>query len=269
MEQSGREGMAEHSDLHIEADAVCEQCSTVNPAGTLLCKSCGNNLRDQRTRRLSAAGPVIPMEDTGRPRRLLAGLLTVLGLLVILWVAFNVTSIEAMLTRGFEETSDAADPESLWNSSAASVYDDLAKELAERPITELEQQMALTQSNLSTGFDGRYVLKRSEEPFAPVIGYAIVKTQGESVFFDAVVLRENEFRGEARVMSSSLLQADLVGVKTPNAYLEAYGVGQVSPGKFDCRGYTTATEETPFEVIAYHVPEMPGGAPVTVDTGTQ
>ena len=31
---------------HLDADAVCEPCGNVNPEGTLLCKTCGNNLRD-------------------------------------------------------------------------------------------------------------------------------------------------------------------------------------------------------------------------------
>ena len=41
---------------HLDADAVCEACDTVNPEGTLLCKTCGNNLRDQRARRMKAGG---------------------------------------------------------------------------------------------------------------------------------------------------------------------------------------------------------------------
>jgi len=38
----------------IEADAVCAQCGSANPEGTLICKTCGNNLRDQRMLRITA-----------------------------------------------------------------------------------------------------------------------------------------------------------------------------------------------------------------------
>ncbi|MCX5757207.1 MAG: hypothetical protein NTU83_01615, partial [Candidatus Hydrogenedentes bacterium] len=38
----------------IDADAVCEKCGTVNPEETLLCKTCGNNLRDQRLHRVQS-----------------------------------------------------------------------------------------------------------------------------------------------------------------------------------------------------------------------
>lgn len=268
MEPSGREGMAEHSDLHIDADAVCEQCSTVNPPGTLLCKMCGNNLRDQRTRRLSGEGPVIPVEESIRPRRVLSGLLIVFGLLVVLWVAFNVSTIEAMLTEGFEESSSTTDPESFWTTSAAATYEELAKELKEHPVSPSEAEMALTQYQLTSGFDGRYVLKRSEEPFAPVIGQAIVRTQGDIVFFVATVTPDYEIRGEARLTSPAQLDAELVGIKTGDEYLEGYGIAQVSPGQFYCGGYTVGND-TLVEIIAYHVPEMPDGSPVITEQATQ
>lgn len=264
MDPSGREGTPEHSDLHIDADAVCEQCSTVNPPGTLLCKMCGNNLRDQRTRRLSGEGAVVPVQESIRPRRVLSSLLIVLGLLVVLWVAFNVATIEAMLTQGFEESGSANDPESLWTSSAAEPYDALAKELTEHPVTPSETEVALRQFQMTRGFDGRYVLKRSEEPFAPVIGQAIVRTQGDIVHFVANVNSLYELRGEARLTTAAQLEAQFVGVKSGDEYWEAYGVAQVSPGQFFCGGYAVGSD-TLVNVIAYHVPEMPDGSPVVVD----
>jgi hypothetical protein len=268
MEHNGRDGMVEHPDLHIEADAVCEQCSSVNPPGTLLCKMCGNNLRDQRTRRLSADGPAIVMEDTMRPRRVLAGLLIVLGLLLVLWTAFSVSKIESLLTRGLERASSTADPESYWTSSAATIYDDLAKEMKDRPISDQEARMALMQSNLTSGFDGRYVLKRSEEAFAPVIGQAIVRTVGESVYFVAFVLRENEFRGEARLTSPTILEVKLVGANTPGGYRGAYGVAQITPKFLYCSGYTMESE-TLIEGFAFRVPEAANGVAPAAGTPVQ
>ncbi|MBX7255856.1 MAG: hypothetical protein K1Y02_05805 [Candidatus Hydrogenedentes bacterium] len=267
MEPSGREGIAEHSDLHIDADAVCEQCSTVNPPGTLLCKMCGNNLRDQRTRRLSSEGPVIPIEEKIHPRRVLSSLLMVLGLLVVLWVAFNVSSIESMLTQGFEDTGSESDPELLWTSSSA-IYEELAKKLVEHPVSPSETEIALSQYQLTNGFDGRYVLKRSEEPFAPVIGQAIVETQGDSVYFVATVGGNYEFRGEAKLSSPTQLDAEYVGVKTGEEYIDAYGMAQVSPGQLYCGGYAVGSD-TLIEAIAYHVPEMPDGSPVITEPAVQ
>ena len=67
----------------IDADTVCEKCATVNPEETLLCKSCGNNLRDQRIERM-ARGGAIELGDVGESKfRILTGVLITIGFVLI------------------------------------------------------------------------------------------------------------------------------------------------------------------------------------------
>ena len=48
----------QHSAERVDADAVCARCGAVNPEDSLLCKVCGNFLRDLRGRRLAVYEPV-------------------------------------------------------------------------------------------------------------------------------------------------------------------------------------------------------------------
>ena len=73
----------------LDADAVCAQCNTVNAEGTLLCKVCGTNLRDQRAIRLSA-DQALDLGNSGQRRRAwLSGILFVLAIGLIISTLIN------------------------------------------------------------------------------------------------------------------------------------------------------------------------------------
>ena len=85
----------------IDADAVCIKCGTVNPEDTFLCKVCGNNLREQRARRVSGATEVdIDAFEDSRSQWLRRALLA-MAILYVVWVAINVSNnnIEEWLLR--------------------------------------------------------------------------------------------------------------------------------------------------------------------------
>ena len=74
----------------LDADAVCGACGTVNPEGTLICKQCGNNLRDQRHQRMHAADAEIGVDTAQSRRRIIDIGLGVFGILVVAWAVINV-----------------------------------------------------------------------------------------------------------------------------------------------------------------------------------
>lgn len=89
---------------HLDADAVCELCGNVNPEGTLLCKQCGNNLRDQRSRRMhTTGGPTSVVESSFSISRIVRGVVIVFGICAVLWVALEaVSTIETWLMSGVQ-----------------------------------------------------------------------------------------------------------------------------------------------------------------------
>ena len=142
---------------HLEADTVCAQCGMINPEGTLLCKSCGNNLREQRSLRLTGTQPTsetrVEKERSGWLKKALA----LLGILLVLWVFFNATRIEDFLASLQMSTDNRAD--AFWAGADSQIYEALIKQLDSNPITEAEFQRALTEpQEEDAGLDGRYML---------------------------------------------------------------------------------------------------------------
>jgi hypothetical protein len=143
-----------HNDFH-DADAVCEACNYVNPEGTIICKQCGNNLRDQRMRRIEI-GMVLASEGQ-RPQTLLflRGALTVLAILIIVWAAFNA---EAFFNRIFGLTPDELNPSaSYFEGEEAPFFDALAQEMEAAPFTE--EELANLPAQGRELRPGRYLLK--------------------------------------------------------------------------------------------------------------
>ena len=240
---------------HIDADAVCEQCSTVNPAGTLLCKTCGNNLRDQRMRRLAADEGIEAVHATDRPIRLLTGLLVVMGLLAILWAAINVWNgnIENWLTNRITETqSDGAiDPNQFWSGPDAALYEEMSQELQEHPITQ--EEASLSPSVGDGILDGRYVI-RSHGPRGHMVGGALVRTRGNTVHFVAQFGRMVELRGRVASESDSQYEADQIGAGWGETVLDAYGVARLqSDGSYSCAGMVSDAGDRPYSGTAYKV----------------
>ena len=126
----------------IDADAVCEQCGLVNDEGTLLCKVCGQNLRDQRARRLANAQGTEAFEDRISRVRLLTGLLVTLGLLSIVLVVLNIENIEASLVQRLSSDT-SSDTGGLWTGQSSAIYAALQRELEEYPTSRTRMQETL------------------------------------------------------------------------------------------------------------------------------
>jgi len=254
--QEDRAGV-EDTFEHIDADAVCEQCSTVNPAGTLLCKNCGNNLRDQRMRRLAADEGMEVVHRAERPLRLLTGLLVVLGLLAILWTAINVWNgnIENWLTQQIaeDETSGGFDPRDFWTGADAHIYNELSRELRENPITSEEAARTGPGTAPQGSLTGRYVVLAGGAG-SRMAGGAIARARGNTVLFVAQLGERVELRGSAEITADGQYEAEVVGVEWGSTTLDGYGVARrQADGGLSIVGRLSNAEDQIYSATAYKV----------------
>ena len=247
------------SHPYVEADAVCEQCDTVNPPGTLLCKACGNNLRDQLLSRETGESPYVAavdldIEPAVHPRRVLTGLLGVFGLLLILWTALNVNRIETMIAEGFTSPPSGA-VATYWSAPRAADFERMLRDLASNPIRPEEVESALAAPPGGEFLDGRYVLIKESSAGAKTIGEALCHKEQEAVYFVAR-LHEGpvEVRGRAGLKGNDVLEAALIGVKSGDSYDEGKGIAQRGEdGGFECYGMSMDGAHR-VQVTAYHIP---------------
>lgn len=201
-----RHAPKQHSAERVDADAVCARCGAVNPEDTLLCKVCGNNLRDQRVRRMAVEHAVEAPVDTGERHRWFSAVLAAVGLLVVLWVAVNADNIARGLVGAIVE--DQRFTLGLWSGEKGEQLDELARAL-EAAAPSLEQQMMAIRDPLVIGdLDGVYVLARdmSEGGVRPA-GVGIVRVEGDEYHF----VGRTEFlevRGTGRVNDSGYFVVD-------------------------------------------------------------
>lgn len=184
----------------LDADAVCEQCGTVNEEETLLCRGCGNNLRDQRARRIGqAGGPELMGEPVNRVR-VLTGLLTLFGILIVLYAVLNIGNIEAGLISYLTE-SDVVEDNDYWSGPTSTLYEELLAQLDQYPTPSSEIEDSLTNPIRDESYNGRYVLLRPGELSASrVIGEANLSRRGNRVYFVATMRRQPvQIRGFAEL----------------------------------------------------------------------
>lgn len=186
----------------IDADAVCEHCGTVNPDATLICKTCGNNLRDQRMRRITGE-QVAAVGAPGANRvRVFTGILTGLGIITILAAVLNLDNIEAWLVSAqvAEEPSGLGN---VWSGPGSELYNQLARELEENPVTGAERRDAISNPVIDVAYNGRYVLSRPDPLSGRVIlGYANLSRRGDRIHFVANLnYRDVQIRGFAMLSS--------------------------------------------------------------------
>lgn len=251
--------MNQHLDTHDgvehhDYDAVCEACDEVNPPGTLLCKTCGNNLRDQQQRRFANQGaPELQDESLlKQPRRFLAALLSVFGIVVIIWVALNKDNIfqwltDAQMTGTVGGSAESA--ERFWTGESASVFDDMLRALERAPITAEEVSAAefAQTGELTTG---RYYLKDGNYDGAVIIGQAYVYCDENEIYFVAKIPPGYEIRGTANYD----LQALNVGIQYLGQYAGALGQGQIlEGGSIACYGEAGA-DSIIYQAVAFFVP---------------
>lgn len=171
----------------VDADAVCEQCGTVNDDGTLLCRVCGQNLRDQRARRL--AGVQAPALTEGKVSRvrIFTGVLSFIGILLVIIAAVSIRQIEAGLATALSEDPIASvGSEGLFDGPDVSIYETLLTELTDYPSTRAQVQDALNSPLSEETYNGRYVLMPAGA-LTPdrAIGEAAVSRRGNRVYFVA------------------------------------------------------------------------------------
>ena len=265
MEQQ-RHGGDEAFDA-IDADAVCEQCSTANPPGTLLCKMCGNNLRDQRARRLAEDVGMDAVSGGTKPRRILSLLLLAFGLLTIVWSVINVFNgnVERWLTEGLTKGNQpiSFDGGQYWSDDAPGVFAELSEELAASPVTVEEASNRPLDMPVRETINGRYALRATDSSFGPILGGAIARAEGQDVFFVARLGGEDgfEIRGKASatdtVQEEGIRQYDApaAGVQTENEILDAVGYGRLQPdGVVNCYGLLPGVNDTPYFFVAQPLP---------------
>lgn len=243
---------ARQQEPGVEMDAVCERCGTVNPEETLLCKNCGNNLRDQRARRMATAEIYENLEPSQSKFRLLTGLLPFLGLLLIVWTAMNVERIEGWLT-STQSTVDQIGQEYFVGTESAP-YDALATELNKHEVTQNQANLAMSQKANPAEFEGRYAIMHRSFGEIELGGQALVAKQGKGYIFVAHMENGMEIRGKADVDSTGKIQAERIGARFEGKF--ASGAGAAQPT--DTVGYAVYgildLSNVVFEGTAYAVP---------------
>jgi hypothetical protein len=237
----------------LYADAVCAQCGTVNPEGTLICKTCGNNLRDQRTLRLAAEQVLADQESPINRRQVFLGLLTLFGILLVLWVALNVETITGWL---ISAQSDTPDPKALWKGPDVDIYSSLLTQLDASNLSDAEQQDALVNFDKGEDPDGLFVLARDSQLGQKVVGMAVVQRKNDALYFVAHVGDNVEVRGRALPQGNNgwIVGWDSSGIMTNRQYFTFTGVAAHKPeGTYDCFGQSDRSEDE-FEFFAYKVP---------------
>jgi hypothetical protein len=251
-----------NESLHVEphherldADAVCERCGTVSPEETLICKTCGNNLRDQRMRRIAAGGE----PQVAGPRLLrwswLASALTLLGLLLLVWTVMNLEEISQSLFTGDASGNLARE---FWEGPDAATYEGLLAELAANPVTEEETEKARASEVEVTDFSGRYVIVSNTAGPARVLGTGIAKREGDVLYFAAQLERgAGEVRGQVLFMGTAATPAanDTAAILYEGEYELASGVALKREEDAGLVCYAqTPVSSNPATVLLYKVP---------------
>jgi len=240
----------------IDADAVCAACGNVNPDGALICKVCGNNLRDQRMRRVRGEdGAEVVIAEPGRASWVGKGVVA-FGLLLLLWTGLNLGRVAEMLAGG--PGGGFGDAEALWSGSDGRAYDALLEELEANPISDEESDLAQEQPVFDGTYDGRYVLVAESPAFGYTssVGQAITRQEGTKLRFVALLTqRDIEVRGEAEFETEARIAArDMAATKIRDRYYRVSGFARANPdGGFECFGLSDHDEES-YSVWAYRVP---------------
>lgn len=233
------------SEHRLDADAFCMVCSSVNPEGTLICKTCGNNLRDQKARRVAGTaggeGELLlePERTAWLPKALV-----VIGILVVIWTAWNLQDIENWLVGA--QAADLQGGQIYWEGSNSAIFDEMAQQLEADPLTAAEKKQARDdlQENPQAvpapgSYDGHYVLVRTGG-IPGEFGEAIVRqVDDERILFVARLNRGRaELRGEAFFEGDSSIAArNTAGLMINGRYYGAMGVATYNgPVWYTCYG---------------------------------
>jgi len=234
----------------LDADAVCAQCSTVNAEGTLLCKVCGNNLRDQRNRRLQA-DQAMDMEHTGQRRRAwLSGVFFILAIGLIISTLVN----QELIVDWLINVQTPAEPTlaELWTGDYDAYFRPMVEELDLLGVDAESAAAALAAGPPSTELEGLYALYDSDT----FVGTANVRLEGEDAYFVAHLADGNEVRGVARSEADHFIAlSDFSAISDDRGDLSSI-TGVASPqgdGVLECKGNSGSDRVT---ILAHRLPEL-------------
>ncbi|MBI2422918.1 MAG: hypothetical protein HYV27_08810 [Candidatus Hydrogenedentes bacterium] len=242
-------GFGAQGHLEVDADAVCAQCATVNPEGTLICKTCGNNLRDQRTLRL-VAEQALEGVDLGEKRRvMLSGLLSFMGILLVLLTVLNLGSIQTWLID--MQNTEAATVRGLWNGEDSAVFGALLANLDAMQLNGGALENARTNPAQNPDATGVYAIFVGET----VVAVANVEQQGEELFFVGRVLdSDTEYRGRAQAQGSAFAVFEgNSGVMMDGEVFGIVGIARLmDDAGYECYGQSLQSERS-FQFVGYPV----------------
>jgi len=240
----------------VDADAVCEVCNTVNTDGTLLCHNCGNNLRDQKLRRLQQEIPA-DVSDGPSIQNIVRGIVGVVGLLAVLIVAFASDDIAGAYVGGGGE---AADYSRLFSAPGAADFATL--EQAAGSVLASNELVASALANPpAPGYvDGIYVITSAPDGVVPpqVLGTGAAMDDGSRILFLAKLNGNIEIRGVAYRQGSRafLSDWDQVAVRMPNGDIVGATGAAVTQqdGSLECNGLYDL-DEFSYDAVAYQIPQ--------------
>jgi hypothetical protein len=271
----------------LDADAVCVQCGTVHAEETLICKTCGNNLRDQRSVRL-AAEQTMGGEQPGasKGRWVLQGL-ALFGIVVILLTAFNIDAISRWMVNPAMVDDDFV--RSMWVGGESAVYEGLLEELRAAMPTQEAIAAAAANPRPITQMDGIYgatlegqyavAIIRKADAVAPAA--AAVTPDGtasptdapagaaepaeagaepaeqlarEVYHFVALMQPEGEVRGKLEARGANVIARERsAGMLYGDNFLSAWGAGLINTeGEIKCFA-TGAGSEEGLEFVAFQI----------------
>ncbi len=241
----------------LEADAVCQQCGAVNPEGTLICKTCGNNLRDQRMLRMQA-DHILDADNEGSERSVfLVRAFSILGILLVLWLGLNVGRITEMLTSADgaydDENAIAANPGIFWTGPSRATYDGMYADISAKLPSASEAENArinTTPSNRLTA--GDYVLFERRGTGMRYAGAAQIEVNGDAWHYSASLVDGIEIRGAASLIEGMLAsQWDQAGALYQGRYYAVTGTAEAQPdGSVHLTGESSRNTQI-FSAIAY------------------
>ena len=253
---SSRQMTPGQSAEQLNADAVCAQCGTVYPEETLICKVCGNNLRDQRSVRMAADQAMVGDAPRVRPGRWLLQGLAFFGTIVILLTAFNIDAITRWMID--PAASDEDFVRVMFTEGESAIYEDLLAELrADMPTQEALAAASTTPSvvvdlegiyGASMGPGGGYavaIVRKAEEQPAPEEGAAEGLAPREQFHFVALLQPEGEVRGKLESRGGNIIARERsAGAQYGDSFLSVWGAGLIgTEGGIRCFGTVAGVEE--------------------------
>jgi len=241
------------SGSKIDADAVCVQCGTVNPEGTLICRKCGNNLRDQRRLRLQAEEQLRMGKELPGTRKIVLGIIAFIGAILIVIAGLNADSIMMWLVSSGDFSFSTETP---WSGNLGKQLSILERDLKAQIIASDQIYAAIHSPINSDNPEGVFIIavRNLEGNFVPV-GKALVKPDEDRYLFVALLDNGAQVRGAAQKQNERLV------VYWENASCEWNGqrgaasgiVSKREDGRYDGYGGTDLTNEN-FEFYAFKLP---------------